>query len=235
MASDQQTTNDVFAISSARFSELVQVLSVYPENAEVTSTVLRYFGTYAEHQMSFITAAQCRVVYDAVLALLRTYATHNSGKLRRVDAHSEDEASDELLVLLRLLKNLMSRDFLDWSEDGPGEVLLHRDEDAAVAVQVSQVIFAGMGIIVPLLNGRLLQIPQVSDTYFALVQNLCEVYPQDLLALDPAIFTALVRTIEYGTEQYVQINGPLAMADLFFFFFLSSQLQLRDLVGAVRL
>lgn len=200
MSSNQDSSADVFNLAAPRFPAIVGLLRIFQGQHEVTTGVLSFFSTYAEHQVSFISNANCNAVYGAVLELLKAYSQYNLGKLSSADSRAEEEAHSDLTMLLALLKNLMSRDFLDFSQDGPGEVLLHREE----TTDVSQIIFCGLGLVVPLVTRQLLKIPELSEVYFGLINVLFEVYPEKVVLLPEDLFASLSRTIEFGIEQYAE-------------------------------
>jgi len=79
-----------------------------------------------------------------------------AGRVQRPD--DEEQTLDDLLALLRILTNLISRDFLDFSESGAAlsaEVYI-RPEPGQVAV--ADVVFFGLSIVLPLLPVQMLRV-----------------------------------------------------------------------------
>lgn len=46
-----------------------------------------------------------------------------------------------------------------------------------------QVVFEGLGVLVPLMSGELLLFPKLCHSYFALLSHMVEVYPEQLASL----------------------------------------------------
>lgn len=118
------------------------------------------------------------------------------------DASTEEDRLSDLLTLLKLLSNLISRDFLDFSEGNvyAAEVFVHPEPGQ---VAVSDVVFYGLSIVIPLVPVKLLHFPALCEQFFKLVVFMCEIYPEKLVSLPPALFTMLVQSLEFGIDQYV--------------------------------
>ena len=58
-----------------------------------------------------------RILYERSIAIIQMYATHNQGK-RSVSKESEEEQFKDILLLMELLNNLLSKDFIDLAPHG---------------------------------------------------------------------------------------------------------------------
>lgn len=66
-------------------------------------------------------APQARAVslYEACLALLQVYSRNNLGR-QRLDVTAEEEQYQDLLLIMELLTNLLSKELIDFSDAGEG-------------------------------------------------------------------------------------------------------------------
>lgn len=68
-------------------------------------------------------ALQARAVslYEACLALLQVYSRNSLGR-QRLDVTAEEEQYQDLLLIMELLTNLLSKELIDFSDAGEGAV-----------------------------------------------------------------------------------------------------------------
>ena len=76
--------------------------------------------------------------------------------------------------MLRLLTNLTMRDLIDFggSEDDSGALAAN---EAGQAVNVAQLVFLGLDILIPLISLELLSYPKLCILYFRLLAYMIEV------------------------------------------------------------
>lgn len=58
-------------------------------------------------------------LYEACLTLLQVYSKNNLGR-QRIDVTAEEEQYQDLLLIMELLTNLLSKEFIDFSDTGRG-------------------------------------------------------------------------------------------------------------------
>lgn len=58
-------------------------------------------------------------LYEACLTLLQVYSKNNLGR-QRIDVTAEEEQYQDLLLIMELLTNLLSKEFIDFSDTGKG-------------------------------------------------------------------------------------------------------------------
>lgn len=56
-------------------------------------------------------------LYEACLTLLQVYSKNNLGR-QRIDVTAEEEQYQDLLLIMELLTNLLSKEFIDFSDTG---------------------------------------------------------------------------------------------------------------------
>lgn len=57
-------------------------------------------------------------LYEACLTLLRVYSRNNVGRQRADAPAEEEEQYQDLLLIMELLTNLLSKEFIDFSDTG---------------------------------------------------------------------------------------------------------------------
>ena len=221
----------------------------------------------AGRQITYVSVDECAQISRTAMDLLKAYAQGHVGtqiRSRRPaeelwppdsltrsfplpcpargpghrEGADEEQLLDDFLAILRLLTNLISRDFLDFSDNGStgftAEVFVHPDPGH---VAVADVVFFGLSIVIPLLPVSMLRVrtglgskkchalhpadhhdrmwnvthtqhPLLCEQYFKLVAFLCEVYPEKLITLSPALLDSLLQSLAFGMEQYVPHLPP---------------------------
>ena len=98
----------------------------------------------------------------------------------------------DLRALLRLLTHLTQRDLIDFGEDAPGTAAANGTgpdagagataaNGAGQSVDVAQLVFLGLDILIPLVSLELLGYPKLCLLYFQLLAYMMEVTaPQNL-------------------------------------------------------
>lgn len=61
--------------------------------------------------------AKAMNLYEACLTLLQVYSKNNLGR-QRIDVTAEEEQYQDLLLIMELLTNLLSKEFIDFSDTG---------------------------------------------------------------------------------------------------------------------
>lgn len=134
-------------------------------------------------------------LYEACLTLLQVYSKNSSRK--RSDSAAEEDQYQDLLLIMELLTNLLSKEFIDFSDTGerralqPGGVLLpfgaqdsgllascarlddvFRNQDQGTpacnrTVSAADVVLYGVNIVLPLMTQDLLKVR--TSTLYSLV------------------------------------------------------------------
>ena len=101
----------MFGWFKATLASLVHLLALYHHYSVVVELVLELYCETAKRILCYFTAAESKFFYENSLALIRTYAERQGGK-RTVDKEAEEEQYRDLLLLMELLTNLLSKVWL---------------------------------------------------------------------------------------------------------------------------
>merc|ERR1719204_1820633 len=169
---------------------MVHLLDLYHNYSNIVELILELFCETAKRILCYFTPSESRALYEASLALVRTYAAHQAGR-KVVDKEAEEEQYRDLTLLMELLTNLLSKDFIDLSPADSGETV----EEVVTAADVC---LLGLNIIMPLMSAELLKFPNLCLQYFKTITFVCEIYPEKITSLDPNLQKNLVARLELG-------------------------------------
>ncbi|KAI9103836.1 armadillo-type protein [Phlyctochytrium arcticum] len=199
LAADEDNTREIFATISKYFDMFIKLLEVYRTVQEVEKYILMVFGNLIRCQ-SFeeLSEADCQKLYSAVLALLKTYGQNEIGKKRVHSPDREEELYEDLACILEMLAQLMASQYegLAWND-----ILAKRRIKANV--DVADVVFYGLNIIIPLITDQMLLFPELCKDYISLVSNLVRYFPDKLSTLPPELIASLVRSLEFGMNNFM--------------------------------
>ena len=85
----------------------------------------------------------------------------------------EEEQYRDLLLLMELLTNLLSKDYIDLSPPDPTP-----GAEAQETVTAADVCLYGLNIIMQLMSAELLKFPNLCLQYFKTITFVCEIYPE---------------------------------------------------------
>ncbi|KAJ3014551.1 Exportin-4 [Thoreauomyces humboldtii] len=194
LAADEGNTREIFAAVSKYFDTFVRLLDLYRNHTEVEKYVLQIFANLIRCQ-SFeeLTDADCQGLYEAVLALLKTYSKNSVGRKRIARAGDEDELFEDLSCILEILAQLMASQYegMAWNE------ILEKRKNSGTT-DVADIVFFGINTVIPLITDDMLKFPELSRDYISLVGNLVRYFPDKLFSLPPPLLASLVRALEFG-------------------------------------
>ncbi|KAI7838545.1 hypothetical protein COHA_007688 [Chlorella ohadii] len=164
--------------------------------------ILKLAGDVVESHAAYLPPPDAQALCAWALRLLQLYSAHNLGQISVAasKALAAEALSDRYLDLRALLKLLTKLTQADWANQAPvksGTAGAAAGVDGE-AVDVAQIVFAGLDIIVPLLSPELLKFPKLCRAYFALLAHMLEVYPERMAVLPPNVFQTLVSTLQFG-------------------------------------
>ena len=67
-------------------------------------------------------------------------------------------------------------------------------------MDVAEVVFIGLNVVIPLITDELLTFPKLCHQYFSLLAHMLEAYPAKVAALPPDLFSTLMGTLEFGLK-----------------------------------
>uniref|UniRef100_A0A8C9WSW8 Exportin-4 n=1 Tax=Scleropages formosus TaxID=113540 RepID=A0A8C9WSW8_SCLFO len=189
---------------AALFSFLVDFLSnciglmeVYRNTPETVNLIIEVFVEVAHKQICYLGESKSMKLYEACLTLLQVYSKNNLGR-KRVDVTAEEDQYQDLLLIMELLTNLLSKEFIDFSDTD--EVFRGQDQGpgAGHSVSAADVVLYGVNIVLPLMSQDLLKFPSLCNQYYKLITFICEIFPEKIPQLPEDLFKSLMYSLELG-------------------------------------
>ena len=185
------TVHQVFGWFQPTLASMVHLLSLYHHYSVIVVLILEMYCETAKRILCYFTVAESRFLYESSLSLIRSYAEKQVGR-RTVDKEAEEEQYQDLLLLMEMLTNLLSKDFIDLSPpDSSGA-------ENGDNVTAADVCLYGLNIIMPLMSAELLKFPNLCLQYFKTITFVCEIYPEKITSLEPNLQKNLVASLELG-------------------------------------
>eukprot|EP00094_Tigriopus_californicus_P000138 TCALIF_00134-PA protein Name:"Similar to xpo4 Exportin-4 (Xenopus laevis)" AED:0.05 eAED:0.05 QI:354/0.88/0.9/1/1/1/10/107/1127 len=183
------TVQQIFGFLHPILGNLVELLGVMHNYPNVVELILELFCVAARKILCYLNATDTKNLYQTSVDCIQVYANHNRGK-RSVEREAEEEQFRDLLLLMELLTNLLSKDFIDLAPHDPSS--------PETDVTAADVCLYGMNIIMPLMTLELLKFPSLCLQYFKTVTLVCEIYPEKISTLNPDLQQNLIRSLELG-------------------------------------
>lgn len=192
-ASEPRTQKSVFEMGLSVMNPIIILLEVYKNESTVIYLLLKFVVDWVDGQIIYLEAQETAIVVDFCMRLLQLYSSYNIGKISlslssSLLSEANTEKYKDLRALLQLLSNLCSKDLVDFSSDSV----------EAHGTSISQVVYAGLHIVNPLITLDMLKYPKLCHDYFALLSHLLEVYPEMLLELNAETFSQIRETLKFG-------------------------------------
>ena len=102
------TVHQVFSWFKPSLASMVHLLALYHHYSVIVELVLELYCETAKRILCYFTVTESRFLYENSLSLIRTYAGRQVGR-RTVDKEAEEEQYRDLLLLMELLTNLLSK------------------------------------------------------------------------------------------------------------------------------
>jgi hypothetical protein len=167
---------------------------------------LRLTEELVANQACFLGPTHATALCRHVLRVVETYAGGGRGRVGAGEggrAERVKEAYKEVKALLRMLTHVVNSDNgLDHDEVGEGRVAngMTPGGGDAQKVDVAQVVFLGLNVVIPLITDELLTFPKLCHQYFSLLAHMLEAYPGKVAALPPDLFNTLMGTLDFGLK-----------------------------------
>ncbi|CAH0493960.1 unnamed protein product [Peronospora farinosa] len=174
---------------------IVKIFQIFQGDSQIANLILNFFCLMVEAQLCYLSPRDALQVYTASDNLIRAYCRYNLGK-KSMLGDAEEENYVDLLALLTLLSHLVSKDFIDFSENATTKQE-HADASCASSV-VADVVFSGLSQVIPLMTEQLLAYSNLSKQYFTLVSYMVEVYGEKLVSLSSELFQMLLHSLLVG-------------------------------------
>lgn len=175
----------------------IGLMEVYKNTPETVNLIIEVFVEVAHKQICYLGEARAVSLYEACLALLQVYSRNSLGR-QRLDVTAEEEQYQDLLLIMELLTNLLSKELIDFSD--ADEVFRGQEPGRAAgrSVSAADVVLYGVNLILPLMSQDLLKFPTLCNQYYKLITFICEIFPEKIPQLPEDLFKSLMYSLELG-------------------------------------
>nr|XP_031321573.1 exportin-4 isoform X5 [Camelus dromedarius] len=175
----------------------IGLMEVYRNTPETVNLIIEVFVEVAHKQICYLGESKAMNLYEACLTLLQVYSKNNLGR-QRIDVTAEEEQYQDLLLIMELLTNLLSKEFIDFSDTD--EVFRGQEvgPTAGRPVSAADVVLYGVNLILPLMSQDLLKFPTLCNQYYKLITFICEIFPEKIPQLPEDLFKSLMYSLELG-------------------------------------
>ncbi|XP_023408881.1 exportin-4 isoform X2 [Loxodonta africana] len=175
----------------------IGLMEVYKNTPETVNLIIEVFVEVAHKQICYLGESKAMNLYEACLTLLQVYSKNNLGR-QRIDVTAEEEQYQDLLLIMELLTNLLSKEFIDFSDTD--EVFRGHEPGQAAnrSVSAADVVLYGVNLILPLMSQDLLKFPTLCNQYYKLITFICEIFPEKIPQLPEDLFKSLMYSLELG-------------------------------------
>ncbi|MBN3275091.1 XPO4 protein, partial [Polyodon spathula] len=179
----------------------IGLMEIYKNTPETVNLIIEVFVEVAHKQICYLGESKSMKLYEACLTLLQVYSKNNVGR-KRVDVSAEEDQYQDLLLIMELLTNLLSREFIDFSDTD--EVFRGQEPGQAAdrSVSAADVVLYGVNIVLPLMSQDLLKFPSLCNQYYKLITFICEIFPEKIPQLPEDLFKSLMFSLELGMTSY---------------------------------
>ncbi|XP_048095788.1 exportin-4 [Alosa alosa] len=182
-------------------SSCIGLMEVYRNTPDTVNLIIEVFVEVAHKQICYLGETKSMKLYEACLTLLQVYSKNNLGR-KRVDVTAEEDQYQDLLLIMELLTNLLSKEFIDFSDTGEVEDEVFRGQEqssgAGRSVSAADVVLFGVNIVLPLMSQDLLKFPSLCNQYYKLITFICEIFPEKIPQLPEELFKSLMISLELG-------------------------------------
>ncbi|KAM3861785.1 exportin-4 [Diretmus argenteus] len=179
-------------------SSCIGLMEVYSNTPETINLIIEVFVEVAHKQICYLGETKSMKLYEACLTLLQVYSKNNLSR-KRSDATAEEDQYQDLLLIMELLTNLLSKEFIDFSDTD--EVFRGQEQGTPASsrtVSAADVVLYGVNIVLPLMSQDLLKFPSLCNQYYKLITFICEIFPEKIPQLPEDLFKSLMFSLELG-------------------------------------
>ncbi|XP_028969424.1 exportin-4 isoform X1 [Esox lucius] len=200
-ATQIDNVSSLFSFLMDFLSSCIGLMEVYRNTPETVNLIIEVFVEVAHKQICYLGESKSMKLYEACLTLLQVYSKNNLGR-KRADVAAEEDQYQDLLLIMELLTNLLSKEFIDFSDTGVDDEVFRGQEPGSGAtgrsVSAADVVLFGVNIILPLMSQDLLKFPSLCNQYYKLITFICEIFPEKIPQLPEELFKSLMYSLELG-------------------------------------
>ncbi|VDK73552.1 unnamed protein product [Litomosoides sigmodontis] len=192
-AAHSYNTHFLFEYISPILRCAISLLSSHNESQLITNAVLDLFkdvtkrmGVHSEdrNDMNFL--------YEALLELIRVYRNGQFTRYKVIDVDVEEKASD-LIILLDILANVLSKDVLSISPSSSSDTTEFSKSGGRVAL-------IALEMLLPVMEDDLLKLPSLCRKFYRFILYFTEMTPQSLESLPEALFSSIIECLRHGLK-----------------------------------
>lgn len=164
----------------------------------VISEVLELIEMYMDAQLGATPGPQLGMAFEAADRALQVFAEfqrHLAANPGQMPAGEEETWCQDVLRLMRVLRNITIRDQLDFSDDSA-------NDGGTQGPQPVQVVLRGVQLVFPLVTRELLQYPGIAEEFFTLLKSLIDAYPSEFASLSREMFSPVLSALEFGMADH---------------------------------
>ncbi|KAK1797622.1 hypothetical protein P4O66_007918 [Electrophorus voltai] len=190
-------------------SSCIGLMEVYQNSPETVNLIIEVFVEVAHKQICYLGETKSMRLYEVCLTLLQVYSKNNQGR-KRQDVAAEEDQYQDLLLIMELLTNLLSKEFIDFSDTD--EVFRGQEQSTSAArtVSAADVVLFGVNIVLPLMSQDLLKFPSLCNQYYKLITFICEIFPEKIPQLPEELFKSLMFSLELGMTSYPWMSSEVS-------------------------
>ncbi|EZA56944.1 Exportin-4 [Ooceraea biroi] len=194
-------TELVFQHTYPILAALPKLLSLYHNYQEIVQLILELFCEYTKAILFYLSEANSERVYEVCLETIQTYARCNSNRLT-VDSTAEEDSYHDILLLMQLLTNLLSKDIFNLNPDEQNQCHQSPFKAKSTIGTPADVFFYGLSIIMPLMTMDLLKFPSLCLQYFKMISFACDICPEKVCSLPTKLLQQLLASVELGLYSF---------------------------------
>ncbi|CAG5123634.1 unnamed protein product [Candidula unifasciata] len=190
-ATQNSIATKMFQFMAPLLRHVVKAIDIHHNYADVVTTSFELFSEVVAKMLPFLNTAYSQSLYQLCLAAIQTFARHNFGR-QCLSAEDEQETKfRDIILIMEMLTNLMSKDLLDFSKD---------DQPAGDNSNIdgATIVIFGLELIVPLMNAEMLKFPSLCSCYFRLISFLSDLHSEKFCTLPEQLFNNIMASIELG-------------------------------------
>ncbi|XP_060785587.1 exportin-4 [Neoarius graeffei] len=194
-------------------SSCIGLMEVYQNSPETVNLIIEVFVEVAHKQICYLGETKSMKLYEVCLTLLQVYSKNNLGR-KRLDVAAEEDQYQDLLLIMELLTNLLSKEFIDFSDTD--EVFRGQEQSSGAGrtVSAADVVLFGVNIVLPLMSQDLLKFPSLCNQYYKLITFICEIFPEKIPQLPEELFKSLMFSLELGMTSMSSEISQLCLESL---------------------
>ena len=192
MSSNSKTAATLYEKIGKFVGDCGGILDAYHNYDEIVELCLEFITEVGRRSLSYLSHADSIKLYEGAMSVVKSYALHATGR-RNFERTAEEDAYNDLVLLLDMLNCLLTKDFLDLSPEAVNDGLTPPISAAEVSLQ-------GLSIVMPFMNAELLQYPNLSSKYFRLVAFVTELHAEKVVNLPAGMVQALFESVQLGLQ-----------------------------------